>query len=235
MGGPVAIRVGNTEWPKWTTVMSADPVDADVLAAQARNAPLTRPRPGPRRPGRHAEVRPRRRPAGPRARQRPRDGGPGRARRGRQGVPAAGARRGGAQPRRRHRLGARAGRRACRGPATTTPSTRPRCAASIAETSAAMIAEIDATKKAGDTLGGVVEVRRVGPAAGPGQPRARRPAPRLAAGRRADGHPGDQGRRGRRRLRAGPAPRLAGARRDRPHATARSAGSPAARAAPRAA
>jgi len=46
MGGPVAVRVGNTEWPKWTTVMSADPVDADVLAEQARNAPLTRPRPG---------------------------------------------------------------------------------------------------------------------------------------------------------------------------------------------
>jgi len=45
-GGPVAIEVGNTEWPKWETVMSADPVDADVLASQARNAPLTRPRPG---------------------------------------------------------------------------------------------------------------------------------------------------------------------------------------------
>jgi chorismate synthase len=46
MGSPVAIRVGNTEWPKWETVMAADPVDADVLADQARNAPLTRPRPG---------------------------------------------------------------------------------------------------------------------------------------------------------------------------------------------
>jgi chorismate synthase len=46
LGSPVAIRVGNTEWPKWETVMSADPVDADVLASQARNAPLTRPRPG---------------------------------------------------------------------------------------------------------------------------------------------------------------------------------------------
>jgi chorismate synthase len=46
MGGPVAIRIGNTEWPKWETVMSADPVDAELLAAQARNAPLTRPRPG---------------------------------------------------------------------------------------------------------------------------------------------------------------------------------------------
>ncbi|WP_028658636.1 chorismate synthase [Nocardioides insulae] len=45
-GGPVAIQVANTEWPKWETVMAADPVDADVLAGQARNAPLTRPRPG---------------------------------------------------------------------------------------------------------------------------------------------------------------------------------------------
>ena len=46
MGSPVAIRVGNTEWPKWQTVMAADPVDADELAGLARNAPLTRPRPG---------------------------------------------------------------------------------------------------------------------------------------------------------------------------------------------
>src|SRR6187551_1715356 len=46
LGGPVAIRVGNTEWPKWETVMSPDPVSAEELAGQARNAPLTRPRPG---------------------------------------------------------------------------------------------------------------------------------------------------------------------------------------------
>jgi chorismate synthase len=46
LGGPLAIRVGNTEWPKWETVMAADPVDAGVLASQARAAPLTRPRPG---------------------------------------------------------------------------------------------------------------------------------------------------------------------------------------------
>jgi len=46
MGGPVAIEVANTEWPKWEQVMAADPVDADVLAGLARNAPLTRPRPG---------------------------------------------------------------------------------------------------------------------------------------------------------------------------------------------
>jgi len=46
MGSPVAIMVGNTEWPKWEQVMAADPVDAEVLAGLARNAPLTRPRPG---------------------------------------------------------------------------------------------------------------------------------------------------------------------------------------------
>jgi chorismate synthase len=45
-GGPVAIQVGNTEWPKWEQIMSADPVDPEILADQARNAPLTRPRPG---------------------------------------------------------------------------------------------------------------------------------------------------------------------------------------------
>lgn len=45
MGSPIALRIGNTEWPKWTTIMSADPVDpAEVTGA--RGAPLTRPRPG---------------------------------------------------------------------------------------------------------------------------------------------------------------------------------------------
>src|SRR5580693_8116959 len=46
LGGPVAIRIANTEWPKWETVMSPDPVVAETLDGQARNAPLTRPRPG---------------------------------------------------------------------------------------------------------------------------------------------------------------------------------------------
>jgi chorismate synthase len=58
MGSPVAIRIGNSEWAKWQTVMSPDPVEAgsllaDAAAAQAgapqeiaRNKPLTRPRPG---------------------------------------------------------------------------------------------------------------------------------------------------------------------------------------------
>ena len=54
-GGPFAVRIGNSEWPKWETVMSADPVEPSALAAAddvnaekeiARNRPLTRPRPG---------------------------------------------------------------------------------------------------------------------------------------------------------------------------------------------
>ncbi len=46
LGGPVAVSIANTEWPKWQTVMAADPVDPVELAGLARNAPLTRPRPG---------------------------------------------------------------------------------------------------------------------------------------------------------------------------------------------
>src|SRR4029078_688402 len=46
LGGPIAIEIGNTERPKWETVMAADPVDPAVLEDSARNAPLTRPRPG---------------------------------------------------------------------------------------------------------------------------------------------------------------------------------------------
>ncbi len=55
IGSPVAIRVGNSEWPKWQTVMSADPVSDEAYAAAddvnaekeiARNRALTRPRPG---------------------------------------------------------------------------------------------------------------------------------------------------------------------------------------------
>jgi chorismate synthase len=45
-GGPVAIQIANSEWPKWETVMAADPVDPETLEGQARNAALTRPRPG---------------------------------------------------------------------------------------------------------------------------------------------------------------------------------------------
>ncbi len=54
-GGPLAIEIGNTEWPKWETVMSPDPVPSEALEVDAgtgdrrevaRNRPLTRPRPG---------------------------------------------------------------------------------------------------------------------------------------------------------------------------------------------
>ena len=45
-GGPIAIQVGNSEWPKWEKVMSAAVVPQDELDLLARNAPLTRPRPG---------------------------------------------------------------------------------------------------------------------------------------------------------------------------------------------
>ncbi|MCS5733250.1 chorismate synthase [Herbiconiux daphne] len=45
LGSPVAVRIGNTEWPKWTEVMGVDPID-DELPGRGRSAPLTRPRPG---------------------------------------------------------------------------------------------------------------------------------------------------------------------------------------------
>ncbi len=55
LGSPVAIHIANTEWPKWEVVMSPEPVSAEAFAASsdvnaekeiARNRPLTRPRPG---------------------------------------------------------------------------------------------------------------------------------------------------------------------------------------------
>ncbi len=49
LGGPFAVEIGNTEWPKWEQIMAPDPPDAataEALRTQARNAPLTRPRPG---------------------------------------------------------------------------------------------------------------------------------------------------------------------------------------------
>jgi chorismate synthase len=45
LGGPVALRIANSEWPKWEQVMSAEPVDPSVLES-GRGAALTRPRPG---------------------------------------------------------------------------------------------------------------------------------------------------------------------------------------------
>jgi len=45
-GGPISIQVANSEWPKWEKVMSADPVPEEEIKDLARNAPLSRPRPG---------------------------------------------------------------------------------------------------------------------------------------------------------------------------------------------
>ena len=45
IGSPIALRVGNTEWPKWTEVMSAEPVELTDMS-RGRGAALTRPRPG---------------------------------------------------------------------------------------------------------------------------------------------------------------------------------------------
>ncbi len=157
-GGPVAIEIGNTEWPKWETVMAADPVDPAVLEGLARNAALTRPRPG------HAdlvgmqkydfdEARP-----DPRAGQRPRDGGPGRAGPGGDELPRPGVRSHGAQPRRRTGHD----RLVSAGPIPTLDDLPAIDADPVrcfdAETSAAMIAEVEAAQSDGDTLGGVVEV-----------------------------------------------------------------------------
>ena len=104
-GGPVAIEIGNTEWPKWEQVMSADPVDPDVLADAGPQRAADPAAARPRRPRRHAEVRLRRGPAGPGAGLGARDRRPGRARaRGRR-LPRAGHRRPAGLPR------GRAGRR----------------------------------------------------------------------------------------------------------------------------
>ncbi len=55
MGSPIAVEIANSEWPKWEKVMAADPVDREDLLVDAgtgdereiaRNRPLTRPRPG---------------------------------------------------------------------------------------------------------------------------------------------------------------------------------------------
>ncbi|MFM8843764.1 MAG: chorismate synthase [Actinomycetota bacterium] len=45
-GGPIAIQIANSEWPKWEKVMAADPIDSEEIEKLGRNAPLTRPRPG---------------------------------------------------------------------------------------------------------------------------------------------------------------------------------------------
>ena len=214
IGSPIALAIGNTEWPKWEEVMNAEAVAADRRLARPRCA--AHPAPArPRRPDRHAEVRLRRGAARARARERPRDRGPGRPRRRRPGLPRA-ARHRARQP---HVVD-----RPCRA-CPRTPRAAPADVERIdadpvrcfdPETSALMVEEVDAAHHDGDTLGGVVEVVGEGLPPGLGSLRALGPQARRPARRRADGHPGDQGRRDRRRLPHRRAPRLRGARRARP-------------------
>src|SRR4051812_28295689 len=157
LGSPIAISVGNTEWPKWQTVMAADPVDAETLAAQARNAPLTRPRPG------HADLAGMQKYGFDDAR-------PVLERASARETAARVALGAVAQAFLRQVLGvAVVSHVVAIGPVTTPDGVLPgpddtpridedpvRCADPA--TSAAMVAEIDDARKDGDTLGGVVEV-----------------------------------------------------------------------------
>ena len=157
LGGPIAVRVGNTEWPKWQTVMAADPVDPAVLAEQARNAPLTRPRPG------HADL------AGMQKYD-VADARPVLERASARETAARVALGAVAKAFLRQVVGAEvlshvvaiggvsapAGVVPAPGDERRVDASPVRCADEAA--SAAMVAEIDATRKDGDTLGGVVEV-----------------------------------------------------------------------------
>ncbi len=161
LGGPVAIRIANTEWPKWETVMSPDPVDLVTLDGQARNAPLTRPRPG------HADLA-------------------GMQKFGHSDARPILERASARETAARVALGEVARRLLSQvlgvevlshvvalGPVRIPDEVMPGPDAAAAidadpvrcfdpKTSTAMVAEIDAAKKAGDTLGGVVEVLAFG-------------------------------------------------------------------------
>ncbi|QSB16953.1 chorismate synthase [Natronosporangium hydrolyticum] len=157
LGSPVAIRVGNSEWPKWQTVMAADPVDPAELASQARNAPLTRPRPG------HADL------AGMQ-KYGYTDARPILERASARETAARVAVGTVAKALLRQGLGAAVLSHVVElGPVAVKPGVLPqpgdeqridadplRCL--DPEASTAMVAEVDAAKKAADTLGGVVEV-----------------------------------------------------------------------------
>jgi chorismate synthase len=160
MGSPIALRIGNTEWPKWTTIMSADPVDPAELTG-ARGAPLTRPRPG------HADLVGMQkygfdesRPVLERASAR---------------ETAARVALGAVARSFLHELGIRLVAHTLAIGPVRVPDDAPlplpddvdrldadplRCL--HPETSAAMVAEVDAAHKEGDTLGGVVEVLAYG-------------------------------------------------------------------------
>src|SRR3954468_17282390 len=156
-GGPVAVQVANSEWPKWETVMAADPVPPEVLSEQARAGALTRPRPG------HADLVGMQKHGFDDAR-------PVLERASGREAPARVARGAVAKAFLDQVAGARVLSHvvaigAVQAPDGVVPdpdgadaidADPVRCA--HAETSAAMVAEIDAARADGDTLGGVVEV-----------------------------------------------------------------------------
>ena len=245
LGSPLAIRIGNTEWPKWETVMSPDPVDESALAAAddvnaekevARNRPLTRPRPG------HADLVGMQkygfedaRPILERASARETAArvalGAVASR-----VPRAGLRH---PPRVAHRGDrhgrGRRGRRAAdsrrRRPARRRPGAHAR-RRRVGRHGGRGRGRQEGRRHPGRRRRG----RRLRRPAGPRLARALGPAARRAARRGADGDPGDQGRRGRRRVHDRPPSRLAGPRRDGARRRGRrSGGAPAGPAAPRAA
>ncbi|MBE3073642.1 MAG: chorismate synthase [Actinobacteria bacterium] len=174
LGSPLAIRIDNSEWAKWQTVMSPDPVAAsDVLAdaaadevgapqESARNQPLTRPRPG------HADL-------------------VGMQKYGFDDARPVLERASARETAARVALGAVASaflsqaygitlvsHTVAIGTAHVGPESRPPMPAQVEELdadpvrtldpagSAAMVAEVEAAKKDGDTLGGVVEVLAYG-------------------------------------------------------------------------
>jgi len=161
LGSPVAVRIGNTEWPKWRAVMAADPVDPAELAGLARNAPLTRPRPG------HADL------VGMQ-KYGHRDARPVLERASARETAARVALGAVARALLRHGLGVEVVSHVVAiGPVTVPPEVVPtpgevdrvdadpvRCLDPAA--SAAMVAEIDAAKRDRDTLGGIVEVLAYG-------------------------------------------------------------------------
>ena len=171
MGSPIAIRVGNSEWPKWTAVMNPEAVSAEAYAAAddvnaerevARNRPLTRPRPG------HADL-------------------VGMQKYGHDDARPVLERASARETAARVALGEVAARfldqaygirlvshTVAIGTAAVSPGTSPPTPADVerldadpvrafdADGSAAMVAEVEAAKKEGDTLGGVVEVLAYG-------------------------------------------------------------------------
>jgi chorismate synthase len=156
LGSPLAIRIDNSEWPKWTEVMAPDPVDDPEATRSGRGAPLTRPRPG------HADLTgmqkygfPEARPVLERASARETAarvavGAAARALLGQVGVAVLS-----------HVV--RVGPAATRSRAVPTPADLEEIDASPVrcldgEAEGRMVAAVDAAKAAGDTLGGVFEV-----------------------------------------------------------------------------